>query len=304
MADFKPLFGYEKNPEAASEFVSSLAKPTLAEAGPMLQASMKDTHLGHYLLKVNPSWQRGSQEIGSCCGWGWSLSVDVLAACDILFRGERESFGGRVLEACTYGLSRVQARGVKSNPEGDGSYGAACAKAVTKFGTLHRGQSYNGKVYEKSDGKLEKAWGRDGVPDDLLPFAVKHVVREVTLVKNFDDVAKAITNAFPVAVCAGVGFKMTFSKQGWLQRSGSWAHCQSIIGVRFGERPGAFVENSWGDCYDGEVDPTLPPQFQRSGGWVDADVIDKMVSGDDSYAIAGYTGFAPTQLPNWTEIYL
>jgi hypothetical protein len=70
--------------------------------------------------------------------------------------------------------------------------------------------------------------------------------------------------------------------------------------VRFGDRPGAFVENSWGDCYEGTVDQALPVQFQRSGGWVDADVIDRLVRGDDSYALAGYQGFEPNLLPNWT----
>ena len=51
MADFKPVFGYEPNPEAAGEFVASLARPTIAEAGPLLKSSMQDTHLGHFLLK-------------------------------------------------------------------------------------------------------------------------------------------------------------------------------------------------------------------------------------------------------------
>ena len=111
MTEFTPLFGYESDPKAQSKFVSSLAKPTMADAGPGLEVAQHDVFLGHYLLKVNPHWQRGRQEIGSCVGWGWSLSCDVLAACDILLRGERESFGGRVLEAGTYGFSRVEARG-------------------------------------------------------------------------------------------------------------------------------------------------------------------------------------------------
>lgn len=300
---FEPIFGYEPDPKAQDKFVSSLAKPTLAEAGPALQAVERDTFLGHYLLKVQPHWQRGAQEIGSCVGWGWSMSVDVLAACDILFRGERESFGGRVLEAGTYAFSRVEARGQKSNNGGDGSYGAAAAKAVTKFGTLHRGQVYSGRTFDKSPGSLEKEWGRSGVPDELEPFAAKHKVGEVTLVQNFSDIAKAITNGYPVAVCSGLGFSMSL-EEGWLRQRGSWAHCQMICGVRFGSRHGAYVANSWGDCYDGSVDQALPVQFQRSGGWVDADVIDRMVSGDDSYALAGYTGFAPTLLPNWTGVWL
>lgn len=303
MAEFEPLFGYEADPKASEKFVASLAKPTLADAGPALEVAPHDIFLGHYLLKVQPHWQRGRQEIGSCVGWGWSLSVDVLAACDILLRGERESFGGRVLEAGTYGFSRVEARGQKSNNGGDGSYGAAAAKAVTKFGTLHRGQSYGGKVFDASPGDLERAWGRNGVPDELEPHAAKHRVAEVTLVQNFSDVAKAVSNGYPVAVCSGLGFSMTL-RDGWLKQSGSWAHCQMILGVKVGERPGAFVENSWGDCYGGTFDDKLPTQFQRSGGWVDADVIDRLVRGDDSYALAGYTGFAPTQLPNWTGVWL
>ena len=303
MAGFVPLFGYEADPKGSEKFLASLKTPTLAEAGPALASADKDTFLGHYLLKVNPHWQRGAQAIGSCVGWGWSLSVDVLASCDILLRGDRESFGGRTIEAGTYGFSRVEARGQKSNNGGDGSYGAAAAKAVTRFGTLHYGQSYDGKVFDKPSGTLEKEWGRSGVPDELEPYAAQHKVAEVTLVQNFGDVAKAITNGYPVAVCSNLGFSMTL-RDGWLKQMGSWAHCQMILGVRFGDRPGAFVENSWGDCYDGTVDAALPVQFQRSGGWVDADVIDKMLKGDDSYAIAGYTGFEPTQLPNWTDIYL
>ena len=299
MGNFVPLFGYEADPKAAERFVASLARPTLAEAGPALVSADKDAFLGHFLLKVNPKWQRGAQAIGSCVGWGWSLSVDVLAACDILLRGDRESFGGRVIEAGTYGLSRVEARGVKSNPGGDGSYGAAAAKAVTKYGTLHYGQSYGGKVFDKPSGQLERQWGLNGMPDELEPFAAQHKVAEVTLVRGFSDVAKAVTNGFPVAVCSGLGFSMTL-RDGWLKQMGSWAHCQMILGVRFGDRPGAFVENSWGDCYEGTVDASLPVQFQRSGGWVDADVIDSLVRGDDSYALAGYTGFAPTTLPDWT----
>ena len=303
MHEFTPIFGYEPDPKAASKFVSSLKAPTLMQAGPELQSSGKDTFLGTWLLKVQPHWTRGAQQIGSCVGWGWSLSVDVLAACDILFRGERESFGGRVIESATYGFSRVEARGVKSNPGGDGSYGAAAAKAVTKYGTLHYGQSYNGKVYDKPSGERDREWGRSGIPDDLEPFAAQHRVAQVTLVQNFEDIAKAITNGYPVAVCSGLGFSMTL-KDGWLRQQGSWAHCQMICGVRFGDRPGAFVENSWGDCYSGTVDQSLPVQFQRSGGWVDADVIDRMVQGDDSYALAGYMGFAPTLLPDWTGIWL
>lgn len=308
MAAFKPIFGYDPSPAGTSAFVSSLPRPTLAEAGPHLQPGNRDVFLGALLTSIDPSWKRGAQPIGSCVGWGWSLAVQMLAVCDIVLRGEREAYGGRVLEAATYGFSRVEARGLDKNWSGDGSYGAAAAKAVTKYGTLYADRDYNGKRYKSAAAKLERAWGRDGVPDELEPFAAQHKVLEVTLVRNFDDVVKCISNGYPVALCSTVGFHMTFEKDsegygGWLKPNprDPWRHCQMIGGVFHGKRPGAVVPNSWADCYGGPVDERLPVQFQRSAGKVDADVIDRMIGPDsDTFALAGYAGFAPSLMSNWT----
>lgn len=308
-SEFKPAFGYDPSPKGTSAFVSSLARPTLAEAGPYLQASDRDVFLGSLLVAMDPGWKRLAQPIGSCVGWGWSLTVQMLAVCDIMIRGERESYGGRVLEAATYGFSRVEARGLDRNYGGDGSYGAAAARAVTKWGTLYADRDYNGKRYKSADAKLEKTWGRDGVPDELEPFAAEHKVLEVTLVRNFSDVVKAVSNGYPVALCSTRAFHMTFVKDsegygGWLKPNPAdrWPHCQMIAGVFHGKRPGAIVPNSWADCYGGPVDERLPVQFQRSAGKVDADEIDRMIDGDnsDTFAVAGYAGFAPSQLSNWT----
>jgi len=304
---WEPQFGYSPSPAGTTAFVSSLARPTLAEAGPWLVASRQDIFLGHSLLQLNPEWKRGRQPIGSCVGWGASLTAAMLAACDILIRREREGYGGRILEAATYGFSRVEARNLDHNYGGDGSYGAAAAKGVVKYGTLLADHDYAGKRYASGVAEIERKWGRDGVPDELEPFAAEHRVAEVTLVRNFDDVAKAISNGYPVAICSTQGFRMTFDKAGdgtggWLVPSGSWPHCQMIAGVFWGGRPCAVVVNSWADCYSGPVDERLPPQFQRSSGKVDAAVIDRMIGGDnsDSFAYAGFGGFAPSQLSNWT----
>jgi len=300
-----PLFGYSPDRAATERFVSTLPFPTLATAGrELVLDETKDAFLGHALLKVNPTWKRGAQEIGSCVGWGWSLAVDMLAACDIVCRGESEEYGGDTLAASVYAFSRVEARGGKQNNGGDGSYGGAAAKAVTKYGTLHLNQDYAGQRFSESSGQLEKAWGRSGVPDKLEPFAAQHKVASVTLVRNFDEAAKAITNGYPVAICSSVGFKMTFAKDsagrgGWLVPSGTWPHCQMLAGVFFGSRPGGIIPNSWADCYSGPVDESLPKPFQRSSGKVDADVIDRMLSGEDSFALAGFDGFKARSLPDW-----
>jgi len=299
MAGFVPLFGYQPNRVATKAFLATLDKPTLAQAGPdLVLDESKDVFLGNALLQVNPGWRRGAQTIGSCVGWGWSLSVDVLAACDVVLRNEPEAYGGDTLCASVYGFSRVEVRGQK-NYGGDGSYGGAAAKAVTKYGTLHLGQAYGKATYTQQSGTLEKSWGRDGVPDELEPYAKQHKVQAVTLATSFEDAAKAIQNGYPVAVCSGQGFSMTL-RDGYLTPSGSWAHCMMFLGVRWKPYPALFCENSWGNCYTGTPDKNVPKPFQFSGGWVKAATCASMLSGEDSFALAGFEGFKPRQLPdNW-----
>ena len=299
MADFLPMFGYSPDRDATDAFLASLPKPTLAQAGPDLALDEnRDVFLGDYLLRCDPGWKRGAQKIGSCVGWGWALSCDILACCDVLMRNEPEVYGGRVLEASVYAFSRVEVRGQR-NLGGDGSYGGAAAKAVTKFGTLHYGVEYAGERFTDNSGLREKEWGRDGVPDRLEPFAAKHKVSSVALVTDFEQAAKAIQNGYPVAVCSMRGFSMTL-RDGYLSPMGSWAHCMMFAGVRWNPKPALLCVNSWGDCYTGSVDPKLPAQFQRSAGWVEAATCTSMLKGEDSFALSGYSGFAPRTLPDWT----
>jgi len=301
VADFIPMFGYSPNRDGTDEFLASLAKPTLAQAGPDLALDeTRDVFLGSHLLRCDPGWKRGAQKIGSCVGWGWALSCDILAACDIHMRSEAEVYGGRVLEASVYAFSRVEVRGQR-NLGGDGSYGGAAAKAVTQFGTLHYGIDYGGEKFADNSGTREKEWGRDGVPDRLEKYAANHKVSSVALVTTFEDAAKAIQNGYPVAVCSMQGFSMT-QREGYLTPMGSWAHCMMFAGVRWKPYPALLCVNSWGDCYSGDVDKTLPVQFQRSAGWVRAETCTRMLKGEDSFALSGYSGFAPRKLEgNWLE---
>ncbi len=301
MADFIPMFGYSPDRDGTDHFLASLAKPTLAQAGPDLALDeTRDVFLGSYLLNCDPGWKRGAQKIGSCVGWGWALSCDILAACDIHVRSEAEVYGGRVLEASVYAFSRVEVRGQR-NLGGDGSYGGAAAKAVTKFGTLHYGIDYGGDRFTDNSGTREKEWGREGVPDRLEKYAANHKVSSVALTTSFEDAARAIQNGYPVAVCSMQGFSMT-QREGYLTPMGSWAHCMMFAGVRWKPYPALLCVNSWGDCYSGDVDKTLPVQFQRSAGWVRAETCTRMLKGEDSFALSGYSGFAPRKLEgNWLE---
>lgn len=296
---FEPLFGYEPNPTGTATFVSTLAARTLKAAGPdLILDQSRDVFLGHALLKCHPEWRRRNQPIGSCVGYAWAMGVDVLAACDVVLRNEQESYGGDVFPASVYGFSRVEVRG-GPNHGGDGSYGGAAAKAVTKYGTLHFGQDYGGTIFTETSAEIERTWGRTGVPDKLEPFAAEHKVAEVTLCTDFEQAATAIQNGYPVAVCSLRGFDMTM-RDGVLTPSGRWAHAMLFCGVRWKPRPQLYLANSWGECYRGTYDTTLPKPFQRTGGWVDAEVCTSMLRGEDSFAMAGYAGFKPRALPDWT----
>jgi hypothetical protein len=295
--------GYVPDPEGSEAFVATLPHPTLASAGPDLKAADQDVMLYPALLQCMPSWRRGSQgNVGSCVGWGASLAVDVLAATDIYWRKEPEAWNGRTIEASLYGFSRVESRSLKVNTGGDGSTGFHAAKSVRDYGALHYGVNYGGTVFDKHSSQRERDWGRNGVPDVLEPFAKERRCSETTLATSFAEAAKAISNGYPVVVCSGQGFSMSRDADGFCKPGGVWWHCMCFIGVRFGKRPGLLCANSWGDSNTvGKHYPdNMPDAVRKCSFWVDADVVDRMLGGRDSYVYAGYSGFKPTAMPdNW-----
>jgi hypothetical protein len=226
-----------------------------------------------------------------------------VAACDIVHRQEPEVVRGRTVEASLYGFSRVEARGLRTNNGGDGSTGFHAAKAVRDFGALHYGIDYGGTVIPET-GKQERdrSWGRSGVPDELEPYAKLRRCSETTLATTFEEAAAAIQNGYPVVVCSGQGFSMSRDEDGFCRPGGVWWHCMVFAGVRWGKRPGLLCFNSWGDSNTvGRHYPeTMPVAVRNCSFWVDAATCTKMLSGKDSYVYAGYSGFQPTQLPDWT----
>lgn len=297
-------FGYDPDPAGAEAFASTLPRPTLAQAGPDLVADGKtETHLWPALLQCSPNWKRGSQgTVGSCVGWGASLAVDLTSACDIVYRNEPEVWRGRTIEASLYGFSRVEARGKTVNNGGDGSTGFHAAKAIRELGCLHYGVEYGSIVIAES-GKADRdrSWGRNGVPNELEPYAKERRCSEVTLAVDFGQAAAAIQNGLPVVVCSGQGFSMSRDADGFCRPGGTWWHCMTLCAVRW-DRPGLLCCNSWGDSNTvGKHYPeSMPTAIRNCSFWIDAEVCTRMLSGRDSYVYAGYSGFKRTQIPNWT----
>ena len=298
-------FGYLPDPAGADAFVATLPHPTLASAAPGFTTDEKrEVMLYPALLQCLPGWRRGSQgSVGSCVGWAASLATDFVAACDVIHRQEPEVVRARTIEASLYGFSRVEARGQRSNGGGDGSTGFHAAKAIRDFGALHYGIDYGGVVIkEENKQQRDRDWGRNGVPDELEPFAKLRRCSETTLAVNFEQAAAAIQHGFCCMVCSGQGFSMARDEDGFCRPGGVWWHAMVFAGVRWGKRPGLLCFNSWGDSNTvGKHYPeTMPQAVRNCSFWVDAATCTKMLSGRDSYIYAGYSGFQPTQLPDWT----
>lgn len=300
--------GYVPDRKGTERFLSSLANPTLMTAGPgLVLDTSKDVVLYPYLLKVRPNYSRKAQAIGSCVGHGFSMGVDLLSTVQIAVHGYEEDWPGRCLEASVYGFSRVEARGLRQNNGGDGSYGGAAAEALMKFGTLHYDVDYGGEKFTDYSGIREQQWGRTGVPDRLEKYAVKNRVKSCTLIESFEDFAKACIAGYPTAVCSQQGFTMVRDHDGFCLPDGHWSHCMLVGGCRFGRRWGGLVYQSWGansnsgPHYSGIMEsPEFPAgYFLNSTFWADADVLDRMFKAQDSFALSSYDGFPARRLPNW-----
>lgn len=329
-------FGYDPpTEEQRKEFLRTLGdKPTLRDANPELfkveeKDSKKDkgappapnkknggpqsenypiqgtepVFLYKALLAVKPGWKVGAQGIGDCVSWGWAHAADVSLAVDVKL-GVSGQWKPAATEAI-YGGARVEGAG---RPEGsggysDGSYGAAAAKWVKNFGIVYRtpfnAEPYNfGYDLSNYDKSRAKSWGNYGCGGNgdrgrLDKVATDHPVLEVALVRNFEEAAAAIKNGYPVPVCSGQGFSSSRDKDGFAQASGSWSHCMCFNSVRYLPRPGLLCQNSWGNFNSG---PKYPDDMPDGSFWVEASVVNRMLSGNDSYAVSRIKGFPKRKL--------
>jgi len=295
------LFGYDPHPVETREFLSTLESPTLREASPrlFLARAEEDIFLYRALYRAyaeysgGGEWRVGKQGIGDCVSWGWAHGADIHLA--VMWElGDTSEWRPAATESI-YGGSRVEARGQTSGGYRDGSYGGAAAKWVRDWGIVFR-QDYPAiadlSVYSAS---RAKSWGNFGNGGDgdagrkLDEIAKKHPVRNVALVRNFDEAAAAISSGYPVPVCSGQGFASTRDNDGFASARGSWAHCMCFVAVRYGDRPGLLCLNSWGTTWISG--PKYPDDMPDGSFWVEKSVVDRMLSGGDSFAVSGYVGF-------------
>lgn len=242
------------------------------------------------------------QGIGDCVSFGFMKRAAILMAVRIVKENLLEDWPGCMpATEWIYGTSRVLVGGGRLG-NSDGSVGAWADKANRENGILFR-KTYtlDGQIIDLTNysATRAKSWGYRGLPYGLEVQADEHFVKDSVMVTSFERARDLIQNGYPVAVCSDQGFTSTRDSKGFIRPSGSWAHCMCFIGqVSDTGRPGLVLDNSsWGDWVDGPnpEDLSLP----AGCALVDADICDRMLRQQDSFAATDMVGFARQDL-DWT----
>ena len=312
-------FGYTPNPAGVQAFLDELGEDRyFAQAAPeaMEKAKEVDTFLYRSMDRAHRArygkpFVVGKQGIGDCVSWGAmhavycseSLTWDLGKSPEPPLMPATESI---------YGGSRVEAR---NKPEGaggwsDGSYGGAAARWLRDWGVIYRQPYDNGIDLTNYSAQRAKQWGNygnggQGDNGRLDAVAKKTPARYVVAIKTWDECVAALTAGFPVTIASKVGLAIRTDESGILSPSGTWHHMMVLVGIRFKQNapPGVkavdacLVLNSWGTrwiSYAGKY-----PADQPDGSfWATKDVIQRILSQNDSYAIGDVqTGF------KWRDIH-
>lgn len=319
-----PPMGYRPNPEATKQFLRSLPEPTIREAGPELfrpEATIRSESTSYqsppsdgafpyralrqtYKQVYGEDWRCGTQGIGDCVSWGWHHGIAIASAVEYQQKNAAE-WKLPATEAI-YGGARVEASGSPGDgarPYGgwsDGSWGSAAAKWVhERGGVLFRDkyEKFDLSVYSADRAKQWGAYGCGGKGDGEWAdkVAKEHPAKRVALVRTFDEAAAAIRSGYPVPVCSMQGFSSKRDANGFARPSGSWAHCMCFIAVRY-DHPGLLCLNSWGETWI--TGPKYPEDQPEGSFWVDVGTVNKMLAGEDSFAVSATDGFPFRPLDN------
>lgn len=319
--------GWTPDPDAVEEVINDTSTPVfrmsvdqerMMRSGSFEDQSKPPVILFDSLLALEPSWSRGRQEIGDCVSWGWELGTTLSVAGDIKQRLCPWIWKGPYATEPFYGGARVEARGIKRGGYSDGAVGAYAAKFATKWGALPRFNfsTITGNAdhdLREYSGKRSKEWGNFGCggafDKDALDIVCKLTpVIEAPMVDSFAKAAGVIESGFPVVVCSDQGLSDKRDKYGFVRASGTWYHCMVFTGVRY-DRPGLLDTNSWGNSWGigdfymnvktGEI-IEYAPEVQKCSAWVDANICDRMLRQQDSYAVCGVGGLQRRTI-DWTK---
>lgn len=271
-----------------------------------------DAFIYRYLFRILKEYNQLTQEelesgrlnsldqknFGFCVGFSGALCVDTLKACDIYVRNQQEVWKIRSNPIAIYSLGRHDNRGSY-----DGSSGAWQTAAYNKYGTLFRLKYDSYDLINLDDGNIGRQWASKGIPKDLLKFAEEHKIISCALVRTIDEAKAAISNGYPITICAAASYGNTRDRDGFIKLSGrAWNHSMTVNAYRSvsSGREGFLITNSWGNNWCGG--PIYPNDQPHGSFWVTPEDLLFHLQQNDSYAIAGFEGFKKRSL-KWDEIF-
>lgn len=295
-------FGWIKNEEETKKFLSTLPHPTFDEAAPHLKGygEGKDVFLWEVEPKVlgsySKSWDQGS--LGSCVAKGSGRAAQILLMLQIV-AGNGE-WRGEVAREPIYGGSRVNVGGQRGSYS-DGSTGSWAAKWLNTVGgiVLYGSEGLEGYY------NIERCrqWGAQGVSQKYVDLAKKHPIQDVTMVTTAAQARDAIAAGFPISICGSTGRTMKRQPNGWCPRSGTWNHCQALIGVGVANDGRNFFVyvNSWGD-YLGSTNNVVSlasgkTMILQEGMYIaDFESVERDLRQQDSFAYSNAVGWEAQKL--------
>lgn len=304
--------GYVPDPAGVARFLEELPQPYFAQAGAdaMRQAKEVDTFLYRHMDRAHRArygtpFVVGRQGIGDCIAWGAMHAVYCAESVDWATGKMAEPPMIPSTEAI-YGGARVEARGRDgsgTSPVGgwsDGATGWGAARWLRDWGVVYREQllGHDLRQYDKDRAKQWGAYGCGGQGDDgkLDARAKRHPCRHVVAVKTWDELVAAVTSGYPVTIASSVGFNSgNRDADGFCAVAGTWMHQMCVVGVRFGQRPGALVMNSWGNSVGGGK---FPPDQPDGTFWATREAMQRILAQGDSYAIGSVDGFGFREIDN------
>lgn len=227
------------------------------------------------------------QETGDCVSMGDANGVDYLAANEIVRLGDPETLR-RAFPPFIYSCARVligQNR-LRGSAGAAGSWGAL---ALQRYGNLAK-DNPGVPAYSKA---VADSWGDHAPSTAFLTAAKPYTVQSIARITNYEAARDALANYYPVTIASSWVPQMGAKRDGdrlwgvgaFSRRSG---HQMVLIAVDDAySRPCVYVLNSWSAGAHG-----TPLKGEPLGGfWITADLLNKILAQNDSFALSRFNGF-------------
>jgi len=292
--NFINLGGWHRDDRAVEEALKQLSVPRICQSPINGTGEGKVALLYQPIVKLAGKYPLRLQRTGDCVSMSTAGMVDNLTGIQHFILGTNEPWIAECASEVIYAGSRVEIAGGQLGG-GAGSNNIWAAKFVAQYGTLVRKKYGNIDLTTYSSSRADQ-WGmpRNGVPNELEPFAKEHLVKTYSQVRTWEECRAALSNFYPVTIASNQGFSSNRQKDGFASPQGNWAHSMLLIGCKDDNRPGALCMNSWGVWNSG---PKGDYDIPDGSFWIDAQVLERnILSQNDSFAFSNYQGFEPQDL--------